>query len=243
MTEVREDTYQQEVTSQQERIQRRVEWLIQQTKRFRYEEISRETLERGGRFRKLERIAYRGGLRQEQQEQESDRELLQDRDGSYVLALTDTEEVVFLLQVRPGLAQPYQVELPAGGLDENEEPLVNAIKELIAEAGASSISTIEELGVGPVFAGRSPQRTHFFLMEGVVIDPQKQTLEKGELIIPFTVPLEDAMLFASTLMDPSSECFTSGVGVDPKIIAALNLAAGFYKSQGREEMVRQILSI
>lgn len=221
-------------------VQKRIEWLIEQTSQFQYRETNRESLE-SGRFRKLEKITYEG--MRDGKIQESDRELLVDRDGSYVLAITPDEQVVFLLQVRAGASEPFQVEFPAGGLRENEWPATNALNELMEEAGGETEEKFIELGRGPVLIGRSPQQTHFFLANEVNVDPGQQKLEKGELIIPFMVPIDEALLLASTLLKGSEKTEEAGLGIDPKIISALTLAAGYYADQGNTTMVQKILSV
>ncbi len=201
------------------RIDSTIAELLKLSASFQYQEIDREEQE-DPKFRTVQTVHYQA----EGKETVHNRELLQDRGGSYVLALTPKEEVILLLQVRPGLEQSFQVELPAGGLSKNEIPEINALTELMKETGADqTLSSFEFLGSGPVLAGRSPQETHFFLAQGVNFDPQNQDLESGELIIPFTVPIEDVEPLVREIMT-RPELKEKGLGVDPKILAALSLA-------------------
>lgn len=57
--------------------------------------------------------------------------------GTYSVVLTPTEEVVFLFQVRAGLARPCQVEFPAGSLKDDIDPIGNVAHELADEIGST----------------------------------------------------------------------------------------------------------
>ena len=224
--------------AQLQRVDTLINDLLKRFPEFNYQETKKETLQAAGKFRKINAITYTAG----QNEEEHLRELLVDRGGSYVLALTPEQEVILELQVRPGLDQPYQVELVAGGLDENEEPVVNALKELSQEVGVNnSLGNVASLGVGPVMAGRTPQNTHFFLIEGVEIDPNKQQLEKGELIIPFTCLLGDVNRFVNRIMT-RDDLREAGFGVDPKILSALSLAAEYFANNGDSATAKSIFN-
>lgn len=195
--------------------------LLDRIDQFQYQETGRNDLEGKGNHRRVQLISYQVSSRAGVEERT--REILADGDGSYVLALTPSDEAILLLQLRPGLKNPYQIELPAGSISAGEDPKVNAIHELAEEAGANAVEW-SFLGAGPVLSGRSPMQTHFYLAEGIEFDPRKQKLDEDEFIFPFTVPLNDILLFCRFLMQNSNNPELKGLGIDPKILAAVALA-------------------
>lgn len=211
---------------------------VQQIERFGYSQISVEQVD-SPKFRKVNLVVFK--YKSDGQTQEGDRELLKDGDGSYALALTEDDRVVFLLQVRPGLENSFQIEFPAGGFDkEREEAKINVIDELRAEAGGVGREPIL-LFEGPVLAGRSPQVTHGYLIEKVELNLE-QRLEQGEMIIPFTVLLEDAMSFVHMILTNRGNENLKGLEVDPKIVTTLTMAAMHYYQNGNLEMAKRFFA-
>lgn len=72
------------------------------------------------------------------------REVAVHRGGSVVVPITDSGKIVFVKQFRYPL-QKYLIELPAGKLDENEDPIICAERELTEETGYIS-KNIKPLG-------------------------------------------------------------------------------------------------
>lgn len=172
--------------------------------------------------------------------QRGDRAILKDGDGSYIFALTPTNDAILLFQLRPGLERPFQVELPAGSVQDGR-PMVNALQELRDEVGALGELSVAQLGIGPVLAGRSPQETYFYFTDGVAFDTSQQKLDRGELIIPFTVPIDEVLLLTSTIMQNRHNLDFPQIGVDPKIITATVLAAQHLNTQGDFERARKLM--
>lgn len=222
-----------------ERVYKQVKGLSQRIPDFGYQVVTDEVLTQPSRWRPVRRITYSSNL--DGKELKSDRDILRDEDGTYTLAITPDEEAIFLFQVRPGLARPYQVELPAGVVKRGTDPAENVKKELAEETGVANEITPISLGVGPLLSGRTPQETHFHLVRGVDIDVARQRLDDGELIIPFTVPLDEALLLTTTIMHNRFNADFPNIGVDPTIVTSITLAAQYFAEQGEMELARRLL--
>lgn len=55
-------------------------------------------------------------------------------DGAFVFALTKENQVILVKQFRPGL-EDFTLEIPVGGVEENEKPIVAGGRELLEETG------------------------------------------------------------------------------------------------------------
>ncbi|MBI2595491.1 hypothetical protein HYW46_02005 [Candidatus Daviesbacteria bacterium] len=205
---------------------------------FGYSVITDDVLQTASKWRPVRQVVYDATLGG--RVQRSDRSILKDGDGSYVFALTPQGNVILLLQLRPGLERLYQVELPADSV-ENGKPMINALQELKDELGASGKLSVVQLGIGPVLAGRSPQETYFYFADGIEFDVSQQKLDRGELIIPFTIPIDEVLLFTSTIMQNRLNPEFPRIGVDPKITTAIVLAAQHLNTQGDFERARKLM--
>jgi ADP-ribose pyrophosphatase len=104
-----------------------------------------------------------------------------------IFALTPAREVVLVRQYRYGIDEVI-VELPAGSIDRDEDPLLCAQRELSEETGYTA-ARWEALAVVPAEPVRSNSYLHAFLAFDVT-PTHAQKLDVTEVIEPFTVPLD-----------------------------------------------------
>jgi len=87
-----------------------------------------------------------------------------------MLAVTPDGRIPWVHQYRPAL-EAFTLELPAGLVDQDEDPAATASRELLEETGYPTL-TVEALGVAAVDSGRSSTRAHsFFIRTGERIEP------------------------------------------------------------------------
>lgn len=74
-----------------------------------------------------------------------------------ILPITKEGNIVLVRQFRPG-TEEYEYELPGGGLDENEDPKVGALRELKEETGflcsGDNMIHVADLSYGPYSTGK-----------------------------------------------------------------------------------------
>ncbi len=104
------------------------------------------------------------------------REVVLHRGGAVVIALTDEKEIILVKQFRYPF-QKYLWELPAGKLDEGEEPLDCARRELKEETGYSA-SEFVKLGSVYTSPGYSSEELHIFFADK--LKSGKSNREEGE---------------------------------------------------------------
>jgi ADP-ribose pyrophosphatase len=94
------------------------------------------------------------------------REVVEHPGAVVVIAFDDEEQVYLVRQYRHALGR-YLLELPAGGLEPGEEPLVGARRELREEVGlmADRWTALGSFFSSPGFAN---ELLHVFLAEGLV---------------------------------------------------------------------------
>ena len=79
-----------------------------------------------------------------------------------VLAITPESRVLLVRQYRPAIER-FSLELPAGMVDPNEDPLETAKRELLEETGYPTMS-IELIGKGATCSSRISNTTHSFVV-------------------------------------------------------------------------------
>ena len=110
------------------------------------------------------------------------------RSWANVLAITKNNEVVLVKQYRHGV-QENLLELPGGVVDEGEDPLEGARRELMEETGYSAKNIVE---VGRIYPNPAIQHNTLFCY--VATDVEKigvQHLDEAEEIEVHLVPLDD----------------------------------------------------
>lgn len=109
-----------------------------------------------------------------------------------MVALTEDNQVIFVKQYRHGAGQ-IMVELPAGVVEENENPEIAARRELLEETGYAfnQITYVCELFANPATSGNI---TYTYLLTGGR-KVQEQDLDPSEDIEVVLMDLEEAKQF------------------------------------------------
>lgn len=133
---------------------------------------------------------------------EYEREIVLHRGSAVIVPLFDDKTVALVRQYRHA-AGKEMLELPAGTLEQNEEPLFGAIRELEEEIGvrAAEIVKLSEFYVSPGFLS---EKMHLFLATGLTEVGQK--LESDEILEIERIPLDTlvSMVFSGEIEDAKS---------------------------------------
>lgn len=134
-------------------------------------------------------------------------------DFSIVVPLLDRDKLVFVWNYRPPI-QGWELELPAGLLEDGEQPQTCARRELAEETGYSAASW-KKLGWLHTTPGISPQRAHVFLARG--LKKGKVHREPYEQMENKVVSVKDAyrMLWSGRLIHSST---VSALGLAEKML-------------------------
>ena len=117
------------------------------------------------------------------------REVVEHHGGVCVAALTEDNCLLFVRQYR----YPYHkvlLELPAGKLEKEEDPLEAGIRELEEECGVKAGTVIPMGQVYPTVAYCS-EIIHLFLAKG--LQKTQQHLDDGEFLCVEKIPLDEAV--------------------------------------------------
>ncbi len=117
------------------------------------------------------------------------REVVVHRGSAVIVPVFDDNTVGFVRQYRHA-AGKYLLEIPAGSLEQGEDPRTGAIRELEEEVGvtAKNIELITEFYVSPGFL---TEKMYVFLATSLT--ETKQNLEIDELIEIERIPFEKAL--------------------------------------------------
>lgn len=121
---------------------------------------------------KVDRIEYSHG-----DGQSHHKDVVRHPGAVVILAITDSNEIVFVKQPRVAV-NAQTIELPAGTLENREDPLLCAQRELAEEAGYAA-SRWERLGELYPAPGFCDERQHLFVARGLSehklpADPQER---------------------------------------------------------------------
>ena len=86
-------------------------------------------------------------------------------DFSIIVPVLDRDRLVFVWNYRPPI-QGWELELPAGLLNDGEDPQACARRELVEETGYSARS-LRKIGWLHTTPGISPQKAHVYLATGL----------------------------------------------------------------------------
>src|SRR5512136_2000162 len=137
------------------------------------------------------------------------REIVENSGAVAMLALDDQQRVVLVKQYRHAV-RGLVIEIPAGKLDGDEDPLDGAARELREETGFRA-GRYERLGSFYPAPAWSTEFVYLYL--ATQLNPGPTQLEADEAIEMWQVALDDAI-----------EMIQSGAIVDGKTVAALLLA-------------------
>ena len=150
-------------------------------------------------------------------EKEYNREIVVHKGGAVIVPVFDDGTVALVRQFRHAVGE-YLLEIPAGMLDNDEDPMVGAVRELEEEIGvhAAYVRKLCEFYVSPGFL---TEKMHLFMATGLTHVGQK--LEHDEIL---TI---ERHTFPQLL-----EMIADGRIIDAKTIIAIHLAAASPAPQG-----------
>ena len=144
-----------------------------------------------------------------------DMDLIRHPGAAAIVAITTDRKLKLVHQYRHAVGCRLW-EIPAGTLEPGETPRDCAARELAEEAGAAAEKWLVLGEITPV-PGYSDERIHLFLATG--LSPEKQHLDRDEVLEVFDMPLASALDMVDT-----------GEIVDGKTIAGLLLADRYLRN-------------
>jgi ADP-ribose pyrophosphatase len=145
-------------------------------------------------------------LRNEETEKEHSREIIVHRGAVVVLPILDEQTILLIRQFRYAVRQTL-LELPAGTLEKNEDPMNCAGRELLEETGYLAGRMVT---VGNFFSSPGIMTEKMYAFAALDLEQNQQALEEGEEVE-----------LAPTLWDEAIEMIRDGRIVDGKTIATL----------------------
>ena len=120
---------------------------------------------------------------------EAFREVVEHTGGVCIAAVDEYRRIYLVEQFRYPLKETT-LEVVAGKLERDEDPLDAAARELKEEAGFTAMS-LTEIGVFYPSPGFCSEKLHFYLATNLI--PGKQNLDEGEFLNCVRMPLEEAV--------------------------------------------------
>ena len=112
-------------------------------------------------------------------------------DAASIISITKEGIVTLIVQPRPSTDSKVLMELPAGYIDPNEEPILAAKRELLEETGLdANVENITYIGWYYQDTGISNAKIHLFIAKNC-IDTGKQKLDADEIISIFKCNLDE----------------------------------------------------
>lgn len=143
------------------------------TRNISVEEISDENLDKPN-FLKLSKRTFK--VNYNNATKTVIREEIKVNDACVIVGLTCDKRILLLCQVRPQTKEKMLIELPAGYINENEEPAECAIRELKEETGyeCSETSEIKHISTYIQDQGKSSSHNHSFYINDLVYNGEQQ---------------------------------------------------------------------
>lgn len=157
---------------------------------------------------KVDKIEYNSGNK-------GVREVAVHPGGAVIVPLLDNGDIIMVKQFRYPL-QKTILELPAGKLDKDEDPLVCAVRELKEETGYEA-GQVKKLGAICTSPGFCTEVLHIFLAEKLT--PGNHNREEGEY----------GMEILKFKLDDLMQKIAGGDIIDAKTICGIHLAAEYLK--------------
>ncbi len=133
------------------------------------------------------------------------REVVVHNGGSVVLPVTDAGKIVMVTQYRYPFKK-YFLELPAGKLEKNEDPLVCATRELTEETGYSSQNIIK-LGSIATSPGFCTELLHIYLAKNLTLGvSNREEGEYGMEVFEFTLKEIEEKIVTGEIIDSKTIC-------------------------------------
>lgn len=123
---------------------------------------------------------------------EIDLEIVRHPGGAAVAAIDERDRICLIRQYRHA-ADGWLWELPAGKIDNREEPLLTAKRELAEEAGVKA-SEWQSLGLMRSSPGVFDEVIHLYLATGLT--RVEQSLEADEVLEVHWMPIQEALQWA-----------------------------------------------
>lgn len=130
----------------------------------------------------VEKVSFKNGF-------EMEMEIIRHPGAAAIVPVDADLNVIMLKQYRHAIGK-YIWEIPAGTLDENEDPLICAQRELTEETGYRAESW-ESLGAITPVPSYSDEKIDLYLAQDLL--PAKQNLEQDEIIQVEKLPLSDSV--------------------------------------------------
>ncbi len=136
--------------------------------------------------------------------QESKREIVVHRGAVCIVAITDRQEVLMVRQFRLAAGKAL-LEIPAGTLEEGEDPLECAKRELLEETGYSA-KELRPLFAAYLAPGYSTELIHSYLATGLFKPEKLLSMDADENIALETIPIVglESMILKGELHDSKS---------------------------------------
>ncbi len=117
----------------------------------------------------------------------AEREIVEGRSAVAILALTERNKVLFVEQYRPAIRKNL-LEIPAGIVEDNENPIEAAFRELEEETGykAEKMEKLVEYYTSPGFSN-----TKVYLYRASDLKKTKQNLDEDEFLEVKEVDVKD----------------------------------------------------
>ena len=161
--------------------------------------VKSEVVYRGKVFNtKVDQIEYNSGNK-------AVREVAEHPGGAVVVPVTDEGKIIMVTQHRFPVDK-ILLELPAGKLGTNEDPLLCAVRELEEETGYKS-DNVKEIGSIYTTPGYSSERLWIFLAKNLTPgDHNREEGEYGMEVLEFTLKEVEDKIYNREIVDAKTIC-------------------------------------